>query len=150
MRASSPSRPVTDPQTTNCRAAEHRALRRELAGRETPFVLAERTGGGFSGTIVLLSYRYLPHVRPLDLPALRRGCAVRRRQVRSRAGRRTFLAKPVHIQKGAAMTQGDHYRDQSDRARQLAEAIKDPEASKKLIERTGPSRLKQSGFKYAF
>jgi hypothetical protein len=32
------------------------------------------------------------------------------------------------------MTQADHYRDQSDRARRLAEAVKDPEASKKLIE----------------
>ena len=39
------------------------------------------------------------------------------------------------------MTQADHYRDQSNRARQLAEAIKDPEASKKLIEMAEEFRL---------
>jgi hypothetical protein len=32
------------------------------------------------------------------------------------------------------MTQADHYRDQSHGAQQLAKAVKDPEASKKLIE----------------
>jgi hypothetical protein len=44
-------------------------------------------------------------------------------------------------QKGAPMTQADHYRDQSDRARRLAEAVKDPEASKKLIEMAEEFRL---------
>ena len=39
------------------------------------------------------------------------------------------------------MTQADHYRDQSDRARRLAEAAKDPEASKKLIEMAEEFRL---------
>jgi hypothetical protein len=39
------------------------------------------------------------------------------------------------------MTQADHYREQSNRARQLAEAIKDPEASKKLIEMAEEFRL---------
>ena len=39
------------------------------------------------------------------------------------------------------MTQADHYRDQSDRARRLAEAVNDPEASKKLIEMSEEFRL---------
>jgi len=39
------------------------------------------------------------------------------------------------------MTQADHYRDQSTRARRLAEAVKDPEASKKLIEMAEEFRL---------
>ena len=39
------------------------------------------------------------------------------------------------------MTQADHYRDQSDRAQRLARAIKDPEASKKLIEMSEEFRL---------
>ena len=39
------------------------------------------------------------------------------------------------------MTQADHYRDQSKRARRLAEAVKDPEASKKLIEMAEEFRL---------
>jgi hypothetical protein len=39
------------------------------------------------------------------------------------------------------MTQADHYRDQSNIARQLAEAVKDPEASKKLIEMAEEFRL---------
>ena len=39
------------------------------------------------------------------------------------------------------MTQADHYRDQSHRARRLAEAAKDPEASKKLIEMAEEFRL---------
>jgi hypothetical protein len=43
--------------------------------------------------------------------------------------------------KGAAMTQADHYRDQSDRAKRLAEAVKDPETSKKLIEMAEEFRL---------
>jgi len=43
--------------------------------------------------------------------------------------------------KGAAMTQADHYRDQSERARRLAEAVKDPEASKKLIQMAEEFRL---------
>jgi hypothetical protein len=43
--------------------------------------------------------------------------------------------------KGAAMTQADHYRYQSNRARRLAEAVKDPEASKKLIEMAEEFRL---------
>jgi hypothetical protein len=30
------------------------------------------------------------------------------------------------------MTQADHYREQSNRARRLAKAVNDPEASKKL------------------
>jgi hypothetical protein len=41
---------------------------------------------------------------------------------------RTFLEKTVPIQKGADMTQADHYRDQSIRAQRLARAVKDPEA----------------------
>jgi hypothetical protein len=32
------------------------------------------------------------------------------------------------------MTQADHYRDQSIRAKRLADAVRDPEASRKLIE----------------
>ena len=39
------------------------------------------------------------------------------------------------------MTQADHYRDQSNRARRLAQAVKDPEASKKLIEMDEEFRL---------
>ena len=39
------------------------------------------------------------------------------------------------------MTQADHYRDQSIRAKRLAHAIKDPEASKKLIEMAEEFRL---------
>ena len=39
------------------------------------------------------------------------------------------------------MTQADHYRDQSNRARRLAQAVKDPEASKKLIEMAEECRL---------
>ncbi|NOJ40419.1 hypothetical protein [Bradyrhizobium australiense] len=39
------------------------------------------------------------------------------------------------------MTQADHYREQSDKARRLAEAAKDPEASKKLIEMAEEFRL---------
>ena len=39
------------------------------------------------------------------------------------------------------MTQADHYRDQSTRARRLAQAVKDPEASKKLIEMAEEFRL---------
>ncbi|MGH6753319.1 MAG: hypothetical protein ACREDP_14235, partial [Bradyrhizobium sp.] len=47
---------------------------------------------------------------------------------------RTFPATLVLIGKGADMTQADHYRDQSVRAKRLAVAVRDPEASKKLIE----------------
>jgi hypothetical protein len=43
--------------------------------------------------------------------------------------------------KGAAMTQADHYRDQSNRAKRLAKAVKDPEASQKLIEMAEEFRL---------
>ena len=39
------------------------------------------------------------------------------------------------------MTQADHYRDQSIRAKRLAHAVKDPEASKKLIEMAEEFRL---------
>ena len=39
------------------------------------------------------------------------------------------------------MTEADHYRDQSSRALKLAKAIKDPEASKKLIEMAEELRL---------
>lgn len=39
------------------------------------------------------------------------------------------------------MTQADHYRDQSIRARQLARAVKDPEASQKLVEMAEEFRL---------
>jgi hypothetical protein len=49
-------------------------------------------------------------------------------------GRHLFL-------KGAAMTQADHYRDQSNRAKRLAKAVKDPEASQKLIEMAEEFRL---------
>ena len=43
--------------------------------------------------------------------------------------------------KGAAMTQADHYRDQSNRAKRLAKAVKDPEASQKLSEMAEEFRL---------
>jgi len=43
--------------------------------------------------------------------------------------------------KGAAMTQADHYRDQSNRAKRLAKAVKDPEASQKLEEMAEEFRL---------
>jgi hypothetical protein len=39
------------------------------------------------------------------------------------------------------MTQAGHYRDQSHRARLLAEAVRDPEASKKLIEMAEEFRI---------
>ena len=39
------------------------------------------------------------------------------------------------------MTQADHYRDQSLRAKRLARAVKDPEASQKLIEMAEEFRL---------
>jgi hypothetical protein len=39
------------------------------------------------------------------------------------------------------MTQADHYRDQSDRAKRLARAVVDPEASKKLVEMAEEFRL---------
>jgi hypothetical protein len=43
--------------------------------------------------------------------------------------------------KGDAMTQADHYRDQSNRAKRLARAVNDPEASKKLFEMAEEFRL---------
>lgn len=39
------------------------------------------------------------------------------------------------------MTQADQYREQAHRARMLAEAVKDPQASKKLIEMAEEFRL---------
>ena len=39
------------------------------------------------------------------------------------------------------MTQADHHRDQSIRAQRLARAVKDPEASRKLIEMVEEFRL---------
>ena len=39
------------------------------------------------------------------------------------------------------MTQADHYREQSIRAQRLAHAVKDPEASKKLVEMAEEFRL---------
>jgi len=76
---------------------------------------------------MVLPRRFIPSsIRPIAKPAI---------------WHRTFLARSVHIQKGAAMTQADHYRDQSNRARQLAQAVKDPEASKKLIEMAEEFRL---------
>ena len=39
------------------------------------------------------------------------------------------------------MTQADHYRDQSNRAKRLARAVNDPEASKKLFEMAEEFRL---------
>jgi hypothetical protein len=51
------------------------------------------------------------------------------------------LEKTVPIEKGADMTQADHYRDQSIRAQLLARAVKDPEASRKLIEMAEEFRL---------
>ena len=39
------------------------------------------------------------------------------------------------------MTQADHYRDQSKRAKRLAQAVKDPEASQKLSEMAEEFRL---------
>jgi len=60
---------------------------------------------------------------------------------RSQRRDRTFLRRFGPIQKGADMTQADHYRDQSIRAQRLARAVKDPEASKKLIEMAEEFRL---------
>jgi hypothetical protein len=54
---------------------------------------------------------------------------------------RTFGTPFVLIGKGADMTQADHYRDQSIRAKRLARAVRDPEASKKLIEMAEEFRL---------
>jgi hypothetical protein len=39
------------------------------------------------------------------------------------------------------MTQADHYRDQSSRAKRLAQAVNDPETSKKLAEMAEEFRL---------
>jgi hypothetical protein len=39
------------------------------------------------------------------------------------------------------MTQADHYREQSNRAKRLARAVSDPEASKKLAEMAEEFRL---------
>jgi len=39
------------------------------------------------------------------------------------------------------MTQADHYRDQSNRAKRLAQAVNDPETSKRLAEMTEEFRL---------
>jgi hypothetical protein len=39
------------------------------------------------------------------------------------------------------MTHADHYRDQAERARRLARAVTDPEASKKLAEMAEEYRL---------
>jgi hypothetical protein len=39
------------------------------------------------------------------------------------------------------MTQADHYRDQSVRAKRLARVVADPEASKKLMEMAEEFRL---------
>jgi len=52
-----------------------------------------------------------------------------------------FLAAPALIRRGADMTQADHYRDQSIRAKRLARAVRDPETSKKLIEMAEEFRL---------
>jgi hypothetical protein len=60
---------------------------------------------------------------------------------RSQRRDRTFLRRFGPIHKGADMTQADHYRDQSTRAKRLAHAVKDPEASKKLIEMAEEFRL---------
>ena len=51
------------------------------------------------------------------------------------------MARFAPIRKGADLTQADHYRDQSIRAKHLARAVKDPEASKKLIEMAEELRL---------
>jgi hypothetical protein len=62
--------------------------------------------------------------------------------MRDRHGRFEPFGKSRDLSlKGAAMTQADHYRDQSNRARRLAKAIKDPEASQKLIEMAEEFRL---------
>jgi hypothetical protein len=52
-----------------------------------------------------------------------------------------FRPGPDLSSKGAAMTQADHYRDQSNRAKRLAQAVNDPEASKKLAEMAEEFRL---------
>ena len=39
------------------------------------------------------------------------------------------------------MTQADHYRDQSNRAKRLAQSVNDPETSKKLAEMAEEFRL---------
>ena len=39
------------------------------------------------------------------------------------------------------MTQADHYRDQSNRAKRLAKAVRDPEASRKLDKMAEEFRL---------
>jgi hypothetical protein len=50
------------------------------------------------------------------------------------------------------MTHADHYRDQAERAQRLAQAVSDPEASKKLSEmaeeyRSYAERLEKSDWK---
>ena len=67
--------------------------------------------------------------------------AIRSPTGRSRRRDRTFLTTFGLIGKGADMTQADHYRDQSIRAKRLARAVRDPEASKKLIEMAEEFRL---------
>jgi hypothetical protein len=57
------------------------------------------------------------------------------------AGSNLFKGDPDISLKGAAMTQADHYRDQSNRAKRLAKAVKDPEASQKLDEMAEEFRL---------
>jgi hypothetical protein len=109
--------------------------------KETPFVLLERTGGAFSEPVAALRYRYwaaaiiagsphrsaarpLPALAPVPIEPFRH---------------RRYLSK--NVLKGTFMTQADHYRDQSNRARRLARAVRDPEASKKLIEMAEQFRL---------
>jgi hypothetical protein len=48
------------------------------------------------------------------------------------------------------MTQADHYREQSNRARRLARAVKDPEASRKLAEMAEEFRLYAERLEQAF
>ena len=57
------------------------------------------------------------------------------------AGSNLLKATRTYLCKGAAMTQADHYRDQSNRAKRLAKAVKDPEASQKLDEMAEEFRL---------
>ena len=106
--------------------------------KKTPFVPWERTGGAFSRSAGHLKYCYSWRLRDGLSGRTDHAC---RPGDRSHHRDRTFLAQLALIQKGADMTQADHYRDQSLRAKRLARAVKDPEASQKLIEMAEEFRL---------
>jgi hypothetical protein len=47
-----------------------------IARNQTPYVLAERTGGAFSGTVAVLRYRYLATSSSRSVPPIARGFSV--------------------------------------------------------------------------